>query len=180
MQPKGLAAAFAVQEAALAEARKEKGRKAVKERALMRMLSGMFADMHEDPAMWGEVKGRLNDLAVFIDLSRFGQITALRLAYDQVEIARATECDEDLAARGELRVGKESVKEPNQRVPRQRHCTSKVKVPFGGPSAAIILARETGDPQLCDRFHAKPKGRCTAGVPPGHGGGKEGQCAFKH
>ena len=72
------------------------------------------------------------------------------------------------------------MKEPNQRVPRQRHCTSEVKVEFGGPGAAIILARETGLPQLCERFHAKPKGKCTAGVPPGHSSGKEGQCAFKH
>ena len=179
--PKGLAAACEVQEAALADARKEKGRKAVKERALMRTLSVMFADMHTDLAMWREVKAQLNDMAVFIDLSRFEQITALRLAYDQVEVARATEYDEELAARAELRVGKESVKEPKvgKAVMNGHVKWGKVKDSVGGRGAAIVTDTQQR-PLKCFCFHDTPRRPCQDGVPAGHVSGQAGLCAYKH
>ena len=69
----------------------------------------MFADLDTDPEIWPEVKTKLNDMIGEVDLSMV-QITALSIAYDQVEIARVVVKAKELGAHitqgQELRVEK--------------------------------------------------------------------------
>ena len=62
--------------------------------------------------------------------------------------------------------------------PRPRISFGPVTIPLGGPGAGVINDFHTKQPKLCNRYHAKPRLACSAGLPVGHQ--FAGQCAFTH
>ena len=62
--------------------------------------------------------------------------------------------------------------------PRTRITFGPVTIPLGGPGAGVISDFHTKQPKLCNRYHAKPRLACSAGLPVGHQ--FAGQCAFTH
>jgi hypothetical protein len=168
-------------------------------------IGTMLADLDSDPQVWKEVKANLHLMIQLGDLT-IVQVRVIEIAYGQVEIARKIDADRERVA-GEVMARDKKKAEDLQREERgaQRQgepgkapvtvcfggaiaahdkerkskCTQfgEVKVPFGGPGAALVVDYKTNRPMRCRRF---PSERCTAGVPPGHYSGYEGMCMFAH
>ena len=57
---------------------------------------------------------------------------------------------------------------------------SKVKKPYGGKGAGLILDSITHRPRPCHCYHGNPRRPCTAGIPMGDSSGLGGLCAYGH
>ena len=64
--------------------------------------------------------------------------------------------------------------------PRNKFSFGPVTQPMGGQGAGLIDNHKTGAKVKCNRFHAVPQLKCTAGVPSGHSSGMAGLCAYSH
>jgi len=64
--------------------------------------------------------------------------------------------------------------------PRVKFTFGAVTQPMGGQGAGLIDNHKTGVKVKCNRFHAVPQMKCTAGVPTGHASGMAGLCAYTH
>jgi len=72
------------------------------------------------------------------------------------------------------------VTQVGQADPRTKFTFGAVTQPMGGPGAGLIDNHKTGAKVKCNRFHATPQLKCTAGVPSGHVSGMAGLCAYTH
>ena len=69
---------------------------------------------------------------------------------------------------------------PTATDPRVKFVFGPVTQPLGGQGAGLMDNHKTGAKVKCNRFHATPQLKCTAGVPSGHVSGMAGLCAYTH